>query len=344
MYSQFTWYCYYIKNYIRRYVQFRITQIRIKMGCENKLCKIRHFDKVKKIAGKKQMNIIEMNIRLADAICSNEPFWIGRYGGMERDVIISFLEEAHGMHCNKDNLINGLCNNAGFFPNDEQLVERFVQMMLGVCKHMDILGTWKAGFMEDYLVHEYMRDSCVTKLTYLEPWMLYFSKYYGQVKPWTYALRGKKVLVIHPFVETIENQYLLKRTKLFEGYFDSEDILPQFELFTLKAVQTQGGEIDDRFNDWFDALEWMKEEVAKIKFDVAIIGCGAYGFPLAAYIKSLGKVAIHMGGSTQLMFGIKGKRWENFDGARIFFREEWVRPSKKETISKASNVEDGCYW
>ena len=51
-----------------------------------------------------------------------------------------------------------------------------------------------------------------------------------------------------------------------------------------------------------------------------------------------------MGGSTQLMFGIKGKRWENTDGVRIFFNKEWVRPSEKETIRQALNVEDGCYW
>ena len=45
-------------------------------------------------------------------------------------------------------------------------------------------------------------------------------------------------------------------------------------------------------------------------FDVAIIGCGAYGMPLAAMLKQAGKQAIHLGGATQLLFGIKGKRWE----------------------------------
>ena len=27
------------------------------------------------------------------------------------------------------------------------------------------------------------------------------------------------------------------------------------------------------------------------------LGCGAYGFPLAAHVKRMGKKAIHMGGS-----------------------------------------------
>lgn len=48
-----------------------------------------------------------------------------------------------------------------------------------------------------------------------------------------------------------------------------------------------------------------------VDYDIVLLGCGAYGFPLAAYAKRRGKQAIHMGGSLQLLFGIKGKRWED---------------------------------
>ena len=44
----------------------------------------------------------------------------------------------------------------------------------------------------------------------------------------------------------------------------------------------------------------------KFDFDVALIGCGAYGFPLAAKLKTAGKQAIHLGGVLQALFGIKG--------------------------------------
>jgi threonine dehydrogenase-like Zn-dependent dehydrogenase len=39
----------------------------------------------------------------------------------------------------------------------------------------------------------------------------------------------------------------------------------------------------------------MIDEIGKIDFDVAILGCGAYGLPLAAAIKGMGKQAIHLG-------------------------------------------------
>jgi len=37
----------------------------------------------------------------------------------------------------------------------------------------------------------------------------------------------------------------------------------------------------------------MKVEIRKKDFDIAIIGAGSYRFPLAAFIKEIGKQAIH---------------------------------------------------
>lgn len=66
------------------------------------------------------------------------------------------------------------------------------------------------------------------------------------------------------------------------------------------------------FNTWFEALQYMEDEIKKVSFDIALVGCGSYGFPLAAYIKkNLNKSVFHCGGCLQMMFGIKGSRWEN---------------------------------
>ena len=55
----------------------------------------------------------------------------------------------------------------------------------------------------------------------------------------------------------------------------------------------------------------MKAQIDKEDFDICLIGAGAYGFPLAAYVKRKGKKAVHLGGALQLLFGIKGSRWED---------------------------------
>lgn len=168
----------------------------------------------------------------------------------------------------------------------------------------------------------------------------------SSIKPWSFALKGKKVLVVHPFEESIRRQYEKNRTHIFERIFDAEDILPEFELLTLKAVQTLAGEHDDRFQTWFEALTWMVAQCRQMDFDVAIVGCGAYGFPLAAEIRKMGKVAIHLGGATQLMFGILGHRWEDeyAEFCRDVVNEYWVRPQESEKISGANQVEEACYW
>ena len=160
--------------------------------------------------------------------------------------------------------------------------------------------------------------------------------------PWTVSLTGKNVLVIHPFTSTIMFQYK-KRTLLFD-----KNILPDFNLKTIKAVQSSAGE-NTSYGDWFEALEWMKGEIDKQEYDICLIGAGAYGLHLAAHVKRQGKKAVHLGGSLQLLFGIRGKRWENKNYNPIYnyqklMNEHWLRPDKLEKPNGAKNVEGGCYW
>ena len=145
-----------------------------------------------------------------------------------------------------------------------------MKCMKASASQIDVLAIWFHPF-EDYYIKELMSNDVIcTYLLNFEPWN-------ETTVHWSAALKDKKVLVIHPFAETIRDQYE-KRELLFPG----TDILPEFELHTLKAVQTLAGIKDDRFSTWFEALEWMYQEAMKIDFDVAIIGCGAYGMPLAA--------------------------------------------------------------
>jgi hypothetical protein len=113
----------------------------------------------------------------------------------------------------------------------------------------------------------------------------------------------------------------------------------------LKAVQTIGDNNEFGFDTWFDALKYMYDEAMKRDFDVVIIGCGEYGMPLAAMLKKAGKKAIHLGGVTQCLFGIKGSRWVNSPiDKKIPMNDYWIYPDESETPSGAQNVEGGCYW
>ena len=78
----------------------------------------------------------------------------------------------------------------------------------------------------------------------------------------------------------------------------------------------------------------------EINFDVAILGCGAYAFPLAGMLKDDGKVVVNLGGATQLLFGIKGKRWDDLN----IYNESWKRPYIHERCDAYDKVENGCYY
>lgn len=282
------------------------------------------------LSGRKICTANEIQRLISDKIRRGNPLFVGRFGNIE---LLVTAKKVLNINYKVQNSLDVFCNNAGFFPNDIKLLDKYSFLMIDSMKLNDIQGIWYLPF-EDYAVKHWLNNIAqLTEGRYLEPWFA--------DEPWTQALAGKKVLVIHPFIETIKTQYT-HRLKIFLKH----DYLPEFELKTVKAVQTIAGTKDERFSSWFDALDYMFYEAMRQDFDIALIGCGAYGYPLAAKIKAAGKQAIHMGGVLQAMFGIKGKRWDNDRNpiVRNLYNDYWVRPSDREVPKNNANVEGGCYW
>lgn len=302
------------------------------------------ISKIEEYAGRQILGKTDTNVLIADMIKSEKPFMVCRFGGTEMNAIITYLQIHHFPYIDRrKQAISKLCKLSGFFPDDVRSGEKFVDLMLNASANIDLCGIWNLN-MEDYIIDQYAPAAKLTTIGRLEPWFWPPQ----DVKPWPSALKGKKVLVIHPFDETISKQYHNYRTKLFEKKFDADDILPEFELITMKAVQTLNYNTKDiPYKDWFEALESMIRQCEKTDFDVAIIGCGAYGFPLAAAIKQMGKGAVHLGGVTQVLFGITGKRWESGSYKLVMDQitnEYWTRPLPSEKPQNADEIEGGCYW
>lgn len=270
------------------------------------------------------------NQYIYDKIMSGKPFLAARYGDVELRTIQFTIEQKFGLRSSMPQYIKKKMSiNAGFFPTNDKAMYRFGELMLESSKSVDLFATW-FNMLEDYVIHYSNKNAELCVLEYLEP--------FRSDKPWSKALCGKKVLVVHPFAESIKSQYAI-REKLFEN----KDILPQFELLTYKAIQSQAN-ASCEYDTWFDALDKMFFDIRQIDFDIAILGCGAYGLPLAAKIKSIGKQAIHLGGATQILFGIKGARWEDKPEIARIFNKYWVRPSSNERPEGAEKVEGACYW
>lgn len=277
-------------------------------------------------------------------LMENKPIMIAKFGTVELGVVGAyelkynyriasylkdFMKGRVSLYSSK--VLYSLCKQAGFFPNDIELGDQYYRLMLNDMQDIDILASY---IYEEKYVNKYLKCKRVDLDGYYAPFLW--------KNPWTKYLKGKKVLVVHPFVDSIRYQYENNRCNLF----DNPDVLPEFaELHTIKAVQTIADQEDSRFKTWFDALQYMKDEISKVDFDIALIGCGAYGMCLAAHVKRMGKQAVHLAGWTQMLFGVYGERWIK-DQPRFskFINEHWIRPLESEKPKGAEKVENGCYW
>lgn len=280
-----------------------------------------------------------------ERLMSDKPCMVARFGSTELNMVVNYL----GIIKKEKSFLKFIQGNSlpwwweqkrmlqmqdwsGFFPPTEEKITRFCELTLADLKEVDVLGSWLEN-------EHFFLDKMKCELVQREIQNPFFAKL-----PWTKALEGKKVLVVHPFAELIEHQYTNCRKKLFKNL----DMLPKFELQTIKAIQTLGGK-HEVFKDWFEALEWMKNEIDKCDYDICLIGAGAYGFPLAAHVKRKGKKAVHLGGSLQLLFGIKGNRWENPNYNKDYnyvalMNQHWVKPGESFRPENAESVEGACYW
>lgn len=273
----------------------------------------------------------EANQFLYEAIQHENAFFFGRLGSVELECLSHYcylLERRKGNNLEYGNNLKMIMKEwAGFYPANELAMDRFSELYLQCLSQVDILSTmWNSKF----------EDKLYTEICPSIPIVPYEETVFPieEACPWTMALQGKKVLIIHPFINSIQENYQ-KRNLLFKN----STFLPEFELIPLKAVQSQGYEVPE-YKDWFAALEAMNTKISQIEFDVALIGAGAYGFPIAAHIKKLGKQGIHIGGMLQLFFGIKGKVWDD----KGYYNEHWTRPLEEERPKGFERVEAGRYW
>lgn len=260
-----------------------------------------------------------------EALCSGQPFLFGRCGATEMRTVAEYL--AGGGFTEKAR--QDIQNLSGVFPTDDDTLTRFCRLYIDCVHRTDLLALWDVGAERQVI------DGCTatrfTQLRALEP--------YYHDKPWSAALAGKRVLVVHPFKQTILQQYA-RREQLFPG----TDILPEFaSLRVVQAVQGLAGQ-DTGYPDWFAALEAMEQQMDAEPYDVAILGAGAYSLPLAVYAKETGHMAVQMSGATQLLFGIKGKRWDSHPVIGRLYNEAWVRPAATEQPQHKERVEGGSYW
>lgn len=166
------------------------------------------------IKGRDRVNEIIYN-----GLMEDKPFMAARLGQRELSVLENLKYAFFGHHRSnwkyiqwkgQPNFVNWqlmeLFNlSAGFYPWDDiESLKRYYQLTLQDMRQVDVLGSWlynEADFKDELGASIKVDRELMTPLLTEKTWMR--------------ALEGKKVLVIHPFKQTIERQYA-QREKYFQ--------------------------------------------------------------------------------------------------------------------------------
>ena len=279
----------------------------------------------------------EGNRLILETLRKGQPCLITRFGMTECKCVQFFLPRQDKVALKfPSGVWHKMEHNAGFFRPSNELLTKFCCDFLRLVPNIDILGILNYSEAEKQIMDDHNPQAELVN--------------YGSIvglfddEPWMQYLEGKKVLVIHPFAEQIVSQYK-NRKKLFKN----PKILPDFDLKVIKTVQGIGetGEVD-RYENWFEALESMYRQIDQTDFDIALIAAGAYGIFLGDYVKRQNKQAVHIGGALQLLFGIKGSRWNGSAIEKEFYNSYWVnvdsryQPHSLKEFLKAEG--NNAYW
>ena len=149
------------------------------------------------------------NVLIGDTLRGHEPSLVARLGAVELRCITyatraSWLRKVGAPY--PQAVRHEMRLNAGFFPATGPQLDRFSTEFLKAVSQTDVMAVW-FNRNEHRIIQRYCPSAALVELGCLEA-MLYRH-------PWSAALAGKVVLVVHPFARSIESQYRTHRRHLF---------------------------------------------------------------------------------------------------------------------------------
>jgi hypothetical protein len=291
------------------------------------------------------LNVPQYNLNVNDFLSNNLPLFVSRPGGTENQILM-FTEENISSFASDEDMYFCAKKHAGITANNNINELRFFAKAYyeALCSASHI-GVWYPNNTKELNIfsrklYERIGNKTFTNLETLMPWWAL----HENSTPWSLGLKGKRVLVAHPFVKSFSINFNNKNNINIIC-----DILPDFELSFIMPPVTNGetqeaGVFSEHLDDFKNRLKIFKDD-----FDVLIIGAGAYGAIVGNYAYTeLNKTVFHLGGATQLLFGVAGRRWLEAP----FYKEKyaniidstWTRPFFSEQTPGFQKLEAGCYW
>jgi hypothetical protein len=222
----------------------------------------------------------DLHRKIGSAILAQQPLSVGRLGGVEASLVMwargipkiflrpdlkpIFLDTSQG------------ATNAGIRPRNRESYRLFAKLAWDALECMDFQGVWKSG--QEAAVLQYLKPRALFDVEMAGPDGNYQDH-------WTSALKGKRALVVSPFLETIYRQIPIMKS-----------IWPKLDWFeeTQFNVVRFPYLIDESCKEtWWEVYQRIGSVVSAGDYDVALFGCGGLGLPFAHLAKEAGRVGIH---------------------------------------------------
>lgn len=269
---------------------------------------------------------------------SNTIFFIGRIAGIE---LLTAYDVLNNNELDLPEDLRQLQDNAGIYVKDRDSLNVYISSLIKSYKETTVIAKWptegnvfkETGQGQNLILKMYPDIPRINAME-LEPY------YFSDSQSWMPQLEGKRILVIHPFIETIK-----KQINKLDKIFPNKSWFKGCSFIFLKPPVTCAKNHNNK--DWQESFQEFIKEVDKIEgtYDIALAACGGYGMLVAEYIyKKHQKSIIYVGGALQLFFGILGKRWFTNKEIMALVNDEWVRPVKEDRPPNYQMIEKGCYW
>jgi hypothetical protein len=279
----------------------------------------------------------KIKIGIQAALAEKRGFLVGRNGTIEMEVL---LNRHTGIQLDQRQILL-LERNAGIFPTNTASIAAWIRKTLAAIQDSDLLvAGWYKPIAADELdfLRAIGKRGPYLPLRALEPY------YVPEAYQWTSALEGRRVAVVSSFAETACTQ-ATRAAAVWSGraVLPKATYLPVETRYSPRLAQGRA-EWPNTVTSWDSAVTHVVNRVMEQDADIVLIGCGGLGMVIGHELRMRGKVCIVMGGAIQVLFGIKGRRWQNHSIISTFWNDAWVWPRLEDTPAGADEVESSCYW
>jgi hypothetical protein len=246
---------------------------------------------------------------------------------MEMKIVYGYIEDEN-IKFNIHSCSKRAWMNAGIYPTEEEYLNLFANQYYNSIKNTThIYDHWKNvehhNILETFLIHNCNNIIAEQVLKFND---------------WFIKLKNKKLLIISPFSEHMKNQW--NSENVFKCHNSSLTINDTNIIISFIKMPYSLA-YNKPHNNWIETYDSVVKQINNIDFDIALVSAGGYGMLFCDYIYTeLNKSAIYIGGPLQCYFGIRGKRYDEFN----IYNEYWINIEEKDKPKNYTLVEGGCYW